>query len=88
MKIRSFVAFVLLLCLNENIHAQKVIQLYNGAAPGSEKWNWQRAAGKGRHRVDCIRCIATYDNGLCPAKPNGTAVVIALAAYFNACIRS
>ncbi len=26
-----------------NVNAQKVIQLYNGAAPGSENWNWNEA---------------------------------------------
>ena len=34
---------LILFALSLNIHAQKVIPLYNGAAPGSENWNWEEA---------------------------------------------
>lgn len=34
---------LILFTLSLNIHAQKVIPLYNGAAPGSENWNWDEA---------------------------------------------
>jgi len=37
-------SFVFLLLLSSFAHAQqKIIQLYNGKAPGSEKWNWSEA---------------------------------------------
>ena len=38
--VKSFL-FILLIALSASINAQqKVIQLYNGAAPGSENWTW------------------------------------------------
>ncbi|SFQ45124.1 GDSL-type esterase/lipase family protein [Parafilimonas terrae] len=40
---KNFFGSLLLLFLTLNINAQKVIPLYNGAAPGSENWNWEEA---------------------------------------------
>lgn len=40
---KNFFGVLLLSFLTLNIHAQKVIPLYNGAAPGSENWNWDEA---------------------------------------------
>ena len=38
--LKSFL-FILLIVLSASVKAQqKVIQLYTGAAPGSESWNW------------------------------------------------
>ncbi len=34
---------LILFAFTLNVNAQKVIQLYNGAAPGSENWNWNEA---------------------------------------------
>src|SRR5438477_12659816 len=38
--IKNIIQFSLLLLAGVTQTQQKVIQLYNGAAPGSEKWNW------------------------------------------------
>lgn len=40
---KNLFGVLLLFFLTSNIHAQKVIPLYNGAAPGSENWNWEEA---------------------------------------------
>jgi acetyl esterase/lipase/lysophospholipase L1-like esterase len=41
MKLKSFFVLLLLQFIVLSIQAQqKVVQLYNGAAPGSENWNW------------------------------------------------
>jgi acetyl esterase/lipase len=40
---KNLFGVLLLFFLTLNIHAQKVIPLYNGAAPGSENWNWEEA---------------------------------------------
>jgi len=40
---KCFLALVVLFAFTQHINAQKVIQLYNGAAPGSESWNWDEA---------------------------------------------
>ncbi|MGN6212128.1 GDSL-type esterase/lipase family protein [Parafilimonas sp.] len=40
---KNLIGVLLLFFLTLNIHAQKVIPLYNGAAPGSENWNWDEA---------------------------------------------
>jgi acetyl esterase/lipase len=64
--------------------SQKVIQLYNGKAPGSETWNWSETEVK----VDIGRVIMNVSNPsltvYTPAKPNGTAVIIAPGGAFHA----
>jgi len=64
--------------------AQKVIQLYNGKAPGSESWTWNEKEVK----VDIGRVIFDVSNpsltAYTPAKPNGTAVIIAPGGAFHA----
>ncbi|MEO8711169.1 MAG: GDSL-type esterase/lipase family protein [Parafilimonas sp.] len=41
MKTKYVFSVLMLIFFNASVHAQqKVIQLYNGAAPGSENWNW------------------------------------------------
>ncbi len=41
MHIRFILLALLIACVGTSINAQqKVIQLYKGAAPGSENWNW------------------------------------------------
>ena len=40
---KIYLTLALILCCAFGIHAQKVIPLYNGAAPGSENWNWDEA---------------------------------------------
>lgn len=40
---KIYLTLALILCCAFGIYAQKVIPLYNGAAPGSENWNWDEA---------------------------------------------
>jgi acetyl esterase/lipase len=64
--------------------AQTVIQLYNGAAPGSENWNWQEKQIKvdvGSIIMDVTHPTLTT---FAPANPNGTAVIIAPGGAFHA----
>ena len=64
--------------------SQKVIQLYNGKAPGSENWNWKETEMKadiGRIVFDVTNPSLTVYS---PAKPNGTAVIIAPGGAFHA----
>ena len=67
-----------------NTFSQKVIQLYNGKAPGSENWNWNETEVK----VDIGRIIMDVSDPsltvYTPAKPNGTAVIIAPGGAFHA----
>jgi len=64
--------------------SQKVIQLYNGKAPGSENWNWKETEVK----VDIGRIIMDVSTPsltvYTPEKPNGTAVIIAPGGAFHA----
>ena len=65
-------------------HAQTVINLYDGAAPGSENWNWQETQIK----VDIGTIIMDVSHPsltvYAPANPNGTAVIIAPGGAFHA----
>jgi acetyl esterase/lipase len=65
--------------------AQKIIPLYNGVAPGSETWNWDEkqvdapAIGTVILEVSKPALVAFI-----PAKPNGTAVIVAPGGAFHA----
>jgi acetyl esterase/lipase len=62
---------------------QKVINLYNGAAPGSEKWNWEEKQIKvdiGTILMDVSHPSLT---AYFPSNPNGTAVIIAPGGAFH-----
>ncbi|HET6767871.1 MAG TPA: alpha/beta hydrolase [Chitinophagaceae bacterium] len=65
-------------------HAQKIIPLYKGAAPGSEKWNWEEKQIK----VDIGTIIMNVSHpsltAYLPSNPNGTAVIIAPGGAFHA----
>lgn len=64
--------------------AQKVIPLYNGAAPGSENWNWEEKQIKvdiGAILMDVSHPSLT---AYIPLNPNGTAVIIAPGGAFHA----
>jgi acetyl esterase/lipase len=41
LQVRSFLFILSIVISTSNIAQQKVIQLYNGAAPGSENWTWR-----------------------------------------------
>jgi len=64
--------------------AQTVINLYSGAAPGSETWNWEETQIK----VDIGTIVMDVSHpsltAYLPANPNGTAVVIAPGGAFHA----
>jgi acetyl esterase/lipase len=65
------------------IHAQTVIPLYNGAAPGSENWTWNEREikfGNNQILMDVSKPTLT---AYVPANPNGTAVVIAPGGAFH-----
>lgn len=61
--------------------AQEVIQLYEGAAPGSESWTWQEyGAPGGAIVVDVVKPTLT----VYPAeKPNGIAMVVCPGGAFH-----
>jgi acetyl esterase/lipase len=65
-------------------NAQKVIPLYNGTAPGSENWTWQEkqfTVNNNNYVIDVSQpTLLAY----LPAKPNGTAVIIAPGGAFHA----
>lgn len=66
---------------------QKEIQLYNGAAPGSEKWNWS----EGVNNKNSFKVMTVYNVvrpaltvlAPDPAIANGTAVIIAPGGGFH-----
>ncbi|QEC69829.1 alpha/beta hydrolase [Panacibacter ginsenosidivorans] len=64
-------------------NAQTVIPLYNGAAPGSENWNWDETQIK----ADIGTIISDVSHpsitAYVPANPNGTAVIIAPGGAFH-----
>jgi acetyl esterase/lipase len=75
----AFVAFIT--C---TIHAQTVIPLYNGVAPGSENWTWSEREMKvdiGTIVFDVSKPTLT---AFVPSNPNGTAVIIAPGGAFHA----
>lgn len=85
MKSTLLAGLCLLFCFN--IKAQKVIQLYNGAAPGSESWNWDEAVSD----KNAFNTVAVYNvtkPTLTVYEPeagtaNGTAVVICPGGGFR-----
>ena len=78
-----FFAFLLSLFVNA-IFCQQVIQLYNGKAPGSEKWNWDEREIKvdiGTILFDVSKPSLTV---FLPSNPNGIAVIVAPGGAFHA----
>ena len=79
---KIFVSLVLFLSFYSN--AQTVIPLYNGAAPGSETWNWDEKQIK----VDIGTIVMDVSHpsltAYIPDNPNGTAVIIAPGGAFHA----
>src|SRR5258705_12069654 len=72
-----------LLIITTFAHAQTVIPLYNGAAPGSETWNWDEKEIK----VDIGTIVSDVTHPsltvYVPENPNGTAVIIAPGGAFH-----
>lgn len=75
-----FVLFIAVLCNAQD----SLINLYKGPAPGSEKWTWNEREIKadiGRILFDVSKpSMIAY----LPAKPNGTAIIIAPGGAFHA----
>src|SRR5437868_13367062 len=73
----------LLVLITTTANAQAVIPLYNGAAPGSENWNWEEKQVK----VDIGTIIMDVSHpsliAYLPSNPNGTAVIIAPGGAFH-----
>lgn len=82
---KSFVTgYLLLLTVSLSYAQNKVIPLYNGAAPGSEKWSWNErelTAGNMKIVMDVSKPSLT---SFIPVKPNGTAIIIAPGGAFHA----
>lgn len=81
---RNTILFILGILFCPAIFCQQVIPLYNGKAPGSEKWNWDEkefTAGDLKIVMDVSKPTLT---AYLPAKPNGTAIIIAPGGAFHA----
>ena len=65
------------------INAQTVIPLYNGAAPGSENWNWDEKEIKADIGTIVMDVSHPSLTAYVPANPNGTAVIIAPGGAFH-----
>ena len=75
---------LILLTAAISLQAQKEIPLYNGAAPGSENWNWKEykiVADSDHYVFDVSKpSLIVYP----AAHPNGTALIIAPGGAFHA----
>ena len=81
---KSFLFFFFSVIVSSSSNAQIVIPLYNGAAAGSENWNWEEKQFKvdiGTIIMDVAHPSLTLYP---PANPNGTAVIIAPGGAFHA----
>jgi acetyl esterase/lipase len=65
------------------IHAQTVIPLYSGAAPGSENWNWEEKEIKADIGTIVTDVSHPSLTAYVPANPNGTAIIIAPGGAFH-----
>ena len=78
-----FLLLVLLIATTTQAQ-QKVIQLYNGAAPGSENWDWKEKSSGGNgdivYNVSHPTLTVFSAN---PSKANGTAIVICPGGGFH-----
>jgi acetyl esterase/lipase len=84
MQLRLFIAFILFTFFISAVNGQKVITLYNSAAPGSESWTWNEREIKvdiGTIVFDVSKPSLT---AYVPSNPNGTAVIIAPGGAFHA----
>ena len=84
---RLFLLFMLFTLTAEMGYSQKLIQLYNGKAPGSETWNWEEKEyfnemTKQRMVYNVVQpTLAVYEPP--KEKSTGTAVVIAPGGGFH-----
>ena len=84
---KAVITTPLILFLFGTVHAQKVIPLYPGKAPGSERWNWQEKENtKNPFNTRVVYNVAqsTLTAYLPPAsQANGTAVIVAPGGAFH-----
>jgi acetyl esterase/lipase len=76
--------FSIAICTAITSNAQKVIPLYQDAAPGSEHWTWQEKEFKVDIGTVVLEVSKPTLTAFLPAKPNGTAVIIAPGGAFHA----
>lgn len=84
MKRFFFIGFLFVRVIN--IHAQQVIPLYPGKAPGSESWTHQEKAdtNKATNQVMITNVVNPSLLVYKPAKPNGLAMIICPGGAFRA----
>jgi acetyl esterase/lipase len=81
--------FVLMMFASSFLHAQNVIPLYNGAAPGSENWNWDEKfqdSSKNMFRTNIVYDVSQPTLTVYAPDPsiaNGTAIVICPGGGFH-----
>jgi acetyl esterase/lipase len=78
------ILLLILTSLTVAVHAQKIIPLYNGNAPGSENWNWQEQEFKFEGNTYVIDVSKPSLVAYIPSKPNGTSIIIAPGGAFHA----
>jgi acetyl esterase/lipase len=87
MKLKSIITASFILLLIHFSNAQKVIQLYNGAAPGSENWNWQEKEDSSAMIMTRVVWNVVHPSLTVfrpdPAIANGTAVIICPGGGFR-----
>src|SRR3954464_3288240 len=90
MKNKFFFFGLMLIISASTLRAQqKVIQLYNGAAPGSENWNWDEKfqdSSKNMFRTNLVYDVSKPTLTVYapdPSVANGTAIVICPGGGFH-----
>jgi acetyl esterase/lipase len=88
MKTTFVFLFGLLVCAITSTAQQKVIQLYEGAAPGSESWTWSEAENDSNMwQTKVVYNVSKPTLTVfqpAEGKANGTAVIIAPGGAFHA----
>ena len=79
---KLFILFTVIISIY--CHAQQTeIQLYKGAAPGSEKWTWSEQKINANGTVLIADVVKPTLTPFIPAKPNGTAIIVAPGGAFH-----
>jgi acetyl esterase/lipase len=77
-------AVLLYLTVTPVVAQEKPIALYNGPAPGSESWTWNERMIKAGDMTVVLDVSKPVLIPFVPAKPNGTAIIIAPGGAFHA----
>jgi acetyl esterase/lipase len=84
---QKFIITALIIFVAHFSNAQKVIQLYNGAAPGSETWNWQEKEDSSKMIMTRVVWNVVHPSLTVfrpdPAMANGTAIIICPGGGFR-----